>query len=128
TLPIIATDVFTGDAAVMGLLLSSMGAGAILGGLVSARTLRGTPRELFLTALCFGGVILVTSFAPTITLFTMGLFLVGLTSSPFKSSATALLQIGSAPDMRGRVMALWLVAFLGTRLVGAPFVGWVDES
>jgi len=56
------------------------------------------------------------------------LVLVGAASITFISLGNATLQLGSAPEMRGRVMALWGVAFMGSTPVGGPLVGWIAEQ
>jgi MFS family permease len=63
--------------------------------------------------------------APTLALELVALALVGAASVAFMSQTNATLQLGSAPEMRGRVMALWFVAFQGSTPIGGPIVGVV---
>jgi MFS family permease len=55
------------------------------------------------------------------------MIVVGFFSINFLSSAASLLQIEAAPHMRGRVMSLWTMAFLGSTPIGAPIIGWIGE-
>jgi MFS family permease len=56
------------------------------------------------------------------------LIFVGFFSINFLSFANVLLQTESIPSMRGRVMSLWAVAFLGSTPIGAPIIGWVGQN
>lgn len=127
TLPLLARDVFGGGAEIFGLMFSAMGVGAVAGGLLGAGTLRPTVRALLGAACVFSVVLLVTAAAPAFTLALVGLVLLGASSIIFRALATALLQVRSAPHMRGRVMGLFAIAMNGTTPVGGPLVGWVAE-
>jgi MFS family permease len=54
--------------------------------------------------------------------------LVGAASVAFQSTGNSTLQLASAPHMRGRVMALWAVAFLGSTPIGGPIAGFVSQN
>jgi MFS family permease len=54
--------------------------------------------------------------------------LVGYGSISFNSLAKTTLQLAAVPSMRGRVMALWSVAWLGSTPIGGPIVGWIGQS
>jgi MFS family permease len=127
TLPLLARYAFEGDARTLGILNSALGIGAVVGGLITAG--RGTPtdRSTVFAALAFGGLLLVTAVAPTLWMAAVALLLTGAVSITFLSSANALLQLRTAPEYRGRVMALWGIALLGTTPIGAPIVGWIGE-
>jgi MFS family permease len=104
-----------------------MAAGAVVGGLVVAS--RGVPTSKRLTgaALVFGVVVLAVSAAPTLSVVFVLLPLVGASSITFIASSNATLQLTAPPEMKGRVMALFAVAFLGTTPIGGPIVGWIAE-
>jgi MFS family permease len=53
---------------------------------------------------------------------------VGYGSITFNSLAKTTLQLAARPEMRGRVMALWALAWLGSTPVGGPIVGWVGQT
>jgi MFS family permease len=126
-LPLVATDSFHGDARTYGFLTSAMGAGAIAGGLVVARSSGTGVRHVTGAALGFGMAIALAAVAPSLPLELGALLLVGAGSAAFISIGNATLQLASEPSMRGRVMALWAIAFLGSTPVGGPIVGVVGE-
>jgi MFS family permease len=129
TLPLLATDAFGGTAATYGLMAAMMAAGAIIGGLIAAsRTTRPHPRTLAVTCIGWGAVILLTGVAPNLWTVCIALLFVGYGSITFNSTAKTTLQLASKPDFRGRVMALWAIAWGGGTVIGAPLVGWVAEE
>ena len=127
TLPVVAKHVFGGDARTFGLMTAAMGIGAVGGGLVSAARGKTGSRPLVITAFAFGTVILAAALAPTLPVEFVALGLVGFASVSFLAMANSTLQLGAAPQMRGRVMSLWSVAFLGSTPIGGPIVGWVTS-
>ena len=126
-LPLMARFVFDGGAGTYGAMSSCMGLGAVVAGLLLAGRPRSGHRSLVATAYVFGGVILLAAAAPTLALELVALVGVGAASIAFLALANTTLQLGAAPEMRGRVMALWSIAFLGTTPLGGPLVGWVSE-
>jgi MFS family permease len=124
-LPIVARQTFHADAKVFGLLTSAMGGGAVIGGLVTARRSVTGVAALAKAAGRFGVVTILAAAMPTVTLELAALVLVGAASIGFLATGNATLQLASRPEMRGRVMALWTVAFLGTTPVGGPIAGFV---
>ncbi len=127
-LPLLAREVFGGGARTYGIMSSMMGVGAVVGGLATARRSAPTPRTLVRATVVFGGVVLALAAAPTLGVALAVLLVTGAASIVFIATANATLQLRAAPAMRGRVMALWGVAFLGTTPIGGPLVGWVGES
>jgi MFS family permease len=125
-LPLLARA-FDGGPGTYGLLTSAMGAGAIAGGLVVAGRGRTGLRPLTSAAAMFGTAVLVTAAAPTAMLAAAALVVVGATSIAFLSTGNTTLQLAADPRFRGRVMALWAVAFLGSTPLGAPVIGAVSE-
>jgi MFS family permease len=71
--------------------------------------------------------VLLTAAAPTLPLALVALAAVGFGSIQFTSLANATLQFETAPKMRGRVMALWTMAFLGSTPIGGPLIGAIGE-
>jgi MFS family permease len=65
---------------------------------------------------------------PNLGLAVAALCVVGFFSITFTSLANAALQLASAPEMLGRVMALWSMAFIGTTPIGGPVMGWIGEQ
>ncbi len=126
TLPLFATRTFHDTTAThYGLLMGAMGLGAVLGGLVVARRSRPTPRMLAVLMLGFGLCMALAAFAPTVTLAEIAMIPVGACSIAVIATANSLLQLNSTEHMRGRVMSLYSIAFLGTTPIGAPLVGLV---
>jgi len=91
---------------------------------VAARGKIGT-RPLVIAAGGFGVALTLATIAPSLPLELVALAFVGWGSVSFMSMANSTLQLTAAPDMRGRVMSLWFVAFQGSTPIGAPIVGWL---
>ncbi len=127
TLPLMASQVFHGGAASYGVMASVMGGGAVVGGLISAARGRPRTRALCLAAIGWGIAILAAAVAPTLALELAALVFVGYGSITFNSLAKTTLQLAARPEMRGRVMALWGLAWLGSTPVGGPIVGWTGQ-
>jgi MFS family permease len=124
TLPLLAHVTFhQRSAAQYGLLMGSMGIGAVVGGLWVAHRSRPTPKLLATLAILFGICMSLVAFAPTILLARLALIPTGACSIAFLSTANSTLQLNSGQQMRGRVMSLYSTAFLGTTPIGAPLVG-----
>ena len=128
SLPLMATKVFGGGAAAYGVMASVMGAGAVVGGLVSAAKSRPRGRTLCVAAIGWGIAILLAAEAPTMPLELAALVFVGYGSITFNSMAKTALQLAAKPTMRGRVMALWALAWLGSTPIGGTIVGWVGQD
>lgn len=128
TLPLLAKYTFGGGAVAYGGLTAVMGTGAVIGGLLSARRSNSSVHALLRSSWIFGGLILATAVAPNLWWAVGILLFVGAASIRFIATANAALQLGAAPHMRGRVMALWGVAFLGSTPLGGPLVGWIGQA
>lgn len=127
TLPLLAHDTFGGDAQVVGFMFTAMGGGAILGGLAVAGKLQATNSRLVLGAAAFGVLLTAVAAAPVLSVAYVLLFFVGTASVAFRAVASSLLQLRSDPRLRGRVMALLVVATAGTTPIGGPLLGWIGE-
>jgi len=128
TLPLMASKVFHHGSAVYGVMASVMGVGAVVGGLISAARPRPRGRALCLAAIGWGIAILAAAAAPSLTLELVALLFVGYGSITFNSLAKTTLQLAAKPEMRGRVMALWALAWLGSTPIGGPIVGWAGQA
>ena len=127
-LPLLARFTLHGGASTYALLTSVMGAGAVLGalrngarGAVSARVVAGA-------ALGLGAAMAAVALAPSLPTVLLALVFVGASSVTFTSSLNAALQLAAEPALRGRVMALWSVVFLGSTPIGGPLVGWLSAA
>jgi len=125
SLPVVAKQTFHGGAETYGFLTAAMGIGAVAGGLVTATRGKTGLRPLTLAVFGFGAAILFAAAAPVLAVEYAALALVGWASVSFMATGNSTLQLSSSPSMRGRVMSLWAVAFLGSTPVGGPVVGWV---
>jgi MFS family permease len=126
-MPLFAEETFGGDAGTLGLLLSVMGIGSLAGALVMATRTRPTERRLALAAVGVGVVTILVSLAPTLHVAVLAMLPLGVASIVFFVTANSTLQLTSKPDMRGRVMALYGMVFLGTTPFGGPIAGYVGE-
>jgi MFS family permease len=127
TLAVLAKVTFHGGAGAYSLLTSCMGFGAVMGGLLAAHRARPTPRLLQVLALVFGGLLAAVALAPTLLTASILIVFMGAASIGFIATANATLQLSADPTMRGRVMALYAMAFLGTTPIGAPLVGAIAQ-
>jgi MFS family permease len=127
TLALLARSTFHGGAGAYSLLTSCMGIGAVVGGLLAAHRARPTPRLLQVLALLFGALLAAVALAPTLATAAVLIVLMGAASIGFIATANATLQLSADPAMRGRVMALYAMAFLGTTPIGAPLVGAIAQ-
>jgi MFS family permease len=126
TLPLLARTTFHArSAADYGLLMAAMGLGAVVGGLGTAYRARPTPRLLAGLTLGFGTLMALVGAMPTFTWAEIMLIPTGALSIALISTANSFLQTNSTQEMRGRVMSLYAIAFLGTTPIGAPLVGMV---
>jgi MFS family permease len=127
-LPALAKFTFGGDASTFGVMYSIMSVGSVLGALFVAHRTYATRGMLVASAGAFGALLLVAAIAPNLWLETLVLMFVGGAGVMFVSTANGLLQQHADPQMQGRVMALYSVAFLGSTPIGSPIVGWVDDA
>jgi MFS family permease len=125
---LLAKFTFHGGAATYSSFLAAMGAGAVCGGLITAHRSRPSQKLLALIGLLFGGLILAVALAPTKAVAIALLIPMGAASISFIATNNAILQLRSEPSMRGRVMSLNAIAFLGSTPIGAPLVGWISDA
>jgi MFS family permease len=127
SLPLLAQFTFHGDASSYAFLTGSFGVGAVMGGLAIASQRKNSPSILVLAAFLFGSFVLGASQMPSLLLSGFTLVLAGLSSIFFTSLGNTILQLSSNPQMRGRVMSFWSIAFLGSTTIGGPVVGWFAQ-
>lgn len=127
-MPLMARFVFNSGASTFGLLMSFMGAGAFVGALVSANRARPSHRLLAFAGIAFGALLIGAALAPTLLIELAVLLPLGAAMITFQATANSLLQLNSDPAFRGRVMALYVMVFLGSTPIGGPIVGWVAEQ
>ena len=127
-LPLLARFSFDGGAMVYGALVSAMAVGSIAGALITGHRGRTGPRLIAGAALAFGVSAVLAAAMPTLILEIPLLVLLGAAAVTFAATINSTLQLAVAPEMRGRVMALYSVVFLGSTPIGAPLVGWLSEA
>jgi MFS family permease len=127
TLPIFTKFTFHSGADVFGLMTSVMAGGSVVGGLLVAARARPTPQRLALACALFGVMILLTAAAPNLPIALVLLALTGASSIFFAAMCNATIQLTASPEMRGRVMALYVVAFMGSTPIGGPIVGVMGQ-
>ncbi len=121
-LPLLADFTWHGSASTYAALTAAMGVGSVAG----ARG-RVSPRLIVGAALAFGTAELLVAGAPTLPSQLLFLVPLGAASVTFAAGINSSLQIAVEPALRGRVMALYSVVFLGSTPIGAPLVGWLAE-
>lgn len=127
TLPLFAHQTFGDDARVFGFMFSAMGLGAVLGGLALAGLLRASAGGLVVAGLAFSAILLGVAVSPVLAVALVLLFLLGASSIAFRAVANSHVQLRSDPAMRGRVMALMVIAVTGTSPIGGPLIGWIGD-
>jgi MFS family permease len=127
TLALMAKDVFHADAKRFGLLTTCLAVGALIGAFAgSARKSRPSVWLVLGSCIAFTSLEIVVAFAPTFLLTGLLLIPTGFCMLFFAQATNQRVQMGVGGDMRGRVMALYVMVFLGTTPIGAPVVGWVS--
>ncbi len=128
TSALMATEVYHEGATEYGLLGTTMAIGSLAGALLAAR--RGRPRHrlVILSAIAFGVSEIVAGLLPSYVTFAIWTPVLGLTALTMITAANATIQLSVSPALRGRVMALYMMIFMGGTPLGAPIVGWVGET
>ncbi|MFN8193296.1 MAG: MFS transporter [Nocardioidaceae bacterium] len=128
TSALMATKVFDKGPGEYGLLGTIMAVGSLTGALVAARRVRVRHRLIIGAAVVFGTVEMIAGLMPSYVTYALITPLLGLTALTMITSANTFMQLNTTPGMRGRVMALYMMIFMGGTPVGAPVVGWVGET
>ncbi|MBO0839340.1 MAG: MFS transporter [Sciscionella sp.] len=128
TLANAAANVFHRDAAGYGLLSTLIAVGTLSGAALAARrSTKGRPRMRVLIggAVTFGVAETIAGMMPTYLTFGLMLVPVGVATMTFTTAANSTVQLSVAPEMRGRVMGLYMLVFLGSNPIGGPLMGWL---
>jgi MFS family permease len=124
-LPLLAEFTWNGTAATYASLTAAMGVGSVAGALAAGARGRVSPGLLVWASVAFGVALLLAAAAPTLELQILALVPLGAASVTFAAGVNSVLQIAVEPTMRGRVMSLYSIVFLGSTPIGAPLVGWL---
>lgn len=127
-LPLIADETFAGDALTYGVLFSALSVGNVAGALFTASRDTADERTLSWCCAVLAVATIAAAAAPTMTLMLVGLAVAGGAGASFFTSANTIVQHRSGDAMRGRMLALVSILFLGARPVGGPLVGWVANA
>ena len=128
TMALMATKVFDKGAGEFGLLGSIMAIGSLSAALFSARRKVPRLRVLLISLAAFTVAATVAAMAPTFWTFALALVPLGFSALTALTTANAMVQTRVAPEMRGRVMALYMAIFMGGTPAGAPLIGWISET
>ncbi|MFF4589103.1 MFS transporter [Streptomyces sp. NPDC001388] len=123
-----ADDVFHAGAGSYSLFNTLMAVGSLAGALLAARRGTARMRVLIAAAVAFGAVEIVAAGAPSLWLFALLMAPIGMFGMTVNVTANTSIQMGTDPAMRGRVMALYMMVFLGGSPVGAPIAGWITDA
>jgi len=125
---LMSKQVFDSGAEAFGLASTAIALGAVIGALLSAR--RGHPRQklLLTAAIVFSALDVAAGLSPWYWLFLVLLVPTGITMMTLNNTANATMQLSVAPEIRGRVMSVYLVVFMGGNPIGAPAIGWISET
>ena len=117
--PVLASEGLQGGASTYGWLTSALGVGAVAGALGSAASTTATPKRLLLVLVAFAASNVAVAAAPGLALTLGAIMVLGVLNVVFNTLGRTILHLNSAPGMRGRVMAIHSMVFLG----GIPFGG-----
>jgi MFS family permease len=127
-LPLLARFSFDGGPSAYAALVSAMGVGSVIGAIATGAHGRTDARLIAGAALAFGAFALLAAAMPSLALEIPVLALLGGSAVTFAAAINSSLQLAVEPRMRGRVMALYSVVFLGSTPIGGPLVGWLSEA
>ena len=127
-LPLLARFTYRGGPSLYGVLASMMAAGSVVGALTAASRAKPTQGLLLWSVIGFGVSSLVMALLLNPVLAAIVLLPVGFFTIAWISTANTTVQLGSAPEMRGRVMSIYGLLLLGSTPIGAMIVGWLSEA
>ncbi len=127
-MPLLAHTTWHGTATTYALMTMAMGVGSVGGALLAGGRGQVSPRLIVGSATAFGVFELLAAVAPSLPLQILALVPLGAVSVTFAAGVNSSLQLAAAPAMRGRVMSLYSVVFLGSTPIGAPLVGWLAQT
>ena len=126
-IPLFVTDTLSGDDRAFTLLFSVLSAGSFAGALVAARRKQVDLRAVALACAFFGAALSIMAAAPSLGTAFPAAVLVGFSGVAFMTTSTAIMQLRASPTMRGRVLALQAMVFLGSTPIGGPVLGWLCD-
>jgi MFS family permease len=127
-LPLLAKFSFDGGAMTYAAMVSAMAVGSIAGALINGSHGHTGPRLIAGGALVFGVAALLSAAMPALAFEIVTLAVLGGAAVTFAATINSTLQLAVSPEMRGRVMALYSVVFLGSTPIGGPLTGWLAQA
>ena len=118
---------FHAGAGQYGISVSIMAIGSVIGALLAASRAKSTMQHLLVGACAFAMGCFLAAIAPSYWFFGAALILIGVSAQTFTTSTNGFVQLSTAPEVRGRVFAIYLAVVLGGTPLGAPMVGWVAD-
>jgi MFS family permease len=120
--------VFHEGAGTYALFNGLMAAGSLIGALLAARRATSRLRLLVGAALLFGALEIMAALSPSFWIFAVLLVPIGVVGLTINVTANSSVQLATDPLMRGRVMSLFMMVFMGGTPLGAPLVGWITDA
>jgi MFS family permease len=127
-MPLFVKTTLGGSDTTFTILYSIVSIGSLCGALLTARRKTIEVHDVVVGAALFGVAMLIFSAVPGLVAAVPFAVFVGFSSIIFMTASTAIVQLRSAPEMRGRVLALQAIVFLGSTPIGGPFIGWVCDQ
>lgn len=127
SIALMARQVFSAGASSFGLASSMFAVGALGGALLAARRARPSRKTLIAGAISFGLFQIATGLAPFYPVYLLLLIPTGIALITINTAANASVQLATSPEMRGRVMGIYLLVFTGGAPIGAPLIGWLSD-
>lgn len=121
-------DVFVSGADLYGLLNTAIAVGSVAGALAAARRSTARLALLFAVAAAVGLALIVLGLTPWFWPFVGLLVVVGFVSVTFNTLGNSTVQLASDPELRGRVMSLYMLVFMGGTPIGSLLVGWITQA
>lgn len=121
-------NVFHSGASLYGLLNTAMAGGSVVGALLAARRTTGSMLVLFSAAGGFGLLLVLLGVTPWLPVFVVVLVITGLVGVSFNTLANSTVQLSTEPALRGRVMSLYMLVFMGGTPLGSLLVGVIVEK
>ena len=126
-MPLLVKRTLHGNDRTFTLIYSVISVGSLVGALLAARRATVVVRYIILSSFAFGASMCLLALTPNVAVtYPIGA-LVGLSSISFMTTSTAIVQLRADPSMRGRVLALQAIVFLGSTPIGGPILGWVCQ-
>lgn len=122
-----ATQAFGKGATEYGMLGTIMAVGTLAGALLAARRAKPSFRTLMISLFGFSVSTMLLTFSPNYTMYSIFLVPAGFFALTVMTTANASVQLATAPEFRGRVMAIYVAIFVGGTPLGAPIIGWIGE-